>query len=45
MIIHIPLSSNLHNFALDSTNPGLSNFVFRSKSIAEAEMSNRLITE
>ena len=28
---------------VDSTNPGRSNFVFRSKPIAEAEMSNRLI--
>jgi len=27
----------------DSTNPGRSNLVFRSKPIAEAEMSNRLI--
>src|SRR6218665_1756757 len=29
---------------VDSTNPGRSNLVFRSKRIAEAEMSNRLIT-
>src|SRR6218665_1244900 len=28
---------------VDSTNPGRSNLVFRSKPIAEAEMSNRLI--
>ena len=28
---------------VDSTNPGRSNLVFRSKQIAEAEMSNRLI--
>ena len=28
---------------VDSTNPGRSNFVFRSKPIPEAEMSNRLI--
>jgi len=28
---------------VNSTNPGRSNLVFRSKSIAEAEMSNRLI--
>jgi len=28
---------------VDSTNPGRSNFVFSSKPIAEAEMSNRLI--
>ena len=28
---------------VDSTNPGPSNVVFRSKPIAEAEMSNRLI--
>jgi len=28
---------------VDSTNPGQSNLVFRSKPIAEAEMSNRLI--
>src|SRR6218665_3430710 len=29
---------------VNSTNPGRSNLVFRSKPIAEAEMSNRLIT-
>src|SRR6218665_1404350 len=28
---------------VDSTNPGRSNLVFRSKPIAEAEMSNRII--
>ena len=28
---------------VDSTNPGRSNLVFRSKPIPEAEMSNRLI--
>ena len=28
---------------VDSTNPGRSNLVFRSKPIAEADMSNRLI--
>src|SRR6218665_1312732 len=28
---------------VDSTNPGRSNLVFRSKPIVEAEMSNRLI--
>jgi len=28
---------------VDSTNPGRSNLVFRSKPIAEPEMSNRLI--
>src|SRR6218665_2028373 len=28
---------------IDSTNPGQSNLVFRSKPIPEAEMSNRLI--
>jgi len=28
---------------VDSTNPGRSNLVYRSKPIAEAEMSNRLI--
>ena len=28
---------------VDSTNPGRSNLVFRSKPIGEAEMSNRLI--
>jgi len=28
---------------MDSTNPGRSNLVFRSKPIPEAEMSNRLI--
>jgi len=28
---------------VDSTNPGRSNLVFRSKPIQEAEMSNRLI--
>jgi len=28
---------------VNSTNPGRSNLVFRSKPIAEAEMSNRLI--
>jgi len=28
---------------VDSTNPGRSNFVFRSKPIQEAEMLNRLI--
>ena len=28
---------------VDSTNPGRGNLVFRSKLIAEAEMSNRLI--
>ena len=30
---------------VDSTNPGRSNLVFRSKPIAEAEMSNRLIRQ
>src|SRR6218665_2993091 len=30
---------------VDSTNPGRSNLVFRSKPIAEAEMSNRLIAK
>ena len=29
---------------VDSTNPGRSNLVFRSKPIAKAEMSNRLIS-
>jgi len=29
---------------VDSTNPGRSNLVFRSKPITEAEMSNRLIS-
>jgi len=29
---------------VDSTNPGRSNLVFRSKPIPEAEMSNRLIS-
>ena len=30
---------------VDSTNPGRSNLVFRSKPIPEADMSNRLIAE
>ena len=30
---------------VDSTNPGQSNLVFRSKPIPEAEMSNRLIAK
>src|SRR6218665_1396716 len=30
---------------VDSTTPGRSNLVFRSKPIAEAEMSNRLIND
>ena len=30
---------------VDSINPGRSNLVFRSKPIAEAEMSNRLIKQ
>jgi len=30
---------------VDSTNPGRSNLVFRSKPIPEAEMSNRLIAK
>ena len=34
---------SLRMCALNSTNPGRSNLVFRSKPIAEAEMSKRLI--
>jgi len=30
---------------VDSTNPGRSNLIFRSKPIPEAEMSNRLIVQ
>jgi len=44
-IMAIGNSRSLRMYAqsVDSTNPGRSNLIFRSKPIAEAEMSNRLI--
>jgi len=43
MAIYIGYSLRMCARYVDSTNPGRSNFVFRSKPIPEAKMSNRII--